>query len=159
MTTSSPSPGVWVTVAARVILGTTFVYLGSVKALDPVGFLKLVRQFETLPQPFALNAVAAVLPWFEIFCGALLLAGIRPRGTALVTLMLLTGFTSLIALRGLAIFRGGALPFCAIRFDCGCGTGDVLICGKLAENSALWLLALIVLLRPDRRFCLWPEAD
>ena len=159
MTTSSPASGVWVTVAARLILGMTFVYLGLVKALDPVGFLKLVRQFETLPQPFALNAVAAVLPWFEIFCGALLLVGIRPRGTALVTLVLLIGFTSLIALRALATFRGGALPFCAIRFDCGCGAGEVLICSKLAENFLLCLLSLVVLLRPSRRFCLWPEAD
>lgn len=159
MTTPSFSPGAWVAVAARLLLGTIFVYPGIVKALDPAGFLKLVRQFETLPQPLALNTVAAVLPWFEIFCGALLLAGIRPRGTALVTLVLLTGFTSLIALRALAVFRGGALPFCAIRFDCGCGAGEILICRKLAENSLLCLLSLVVLLRPGRRFCLWPEAD
>ena len=148
-----------VMVAARAILGAAFIYLGVMKALDPVGFLKLVRQFDLLPQPFALNVVAALLPWFEIFCGSLLLAGIRPRATALVSLVLLTAFTSLVALRALTIFRGGALPFCGIRFDCGCGAGEVLICTKLAENAALCLLALAVLFRPNRRYCLWPEAD
>lgn len=159
MTPSPPLSGAWLPLAARLLLGATFIYLGTAKALDPVGFLKLVRQFDALPQPFALNAVAAVLPWFEIFCGILLLAGIRPRGTALVTLVLLVAFTALVALRALAIYRGGGVPFCAIRFDCGCGAGEVLICAKLAENSLLCLLSLAVLLRPGRRFCLWPDAD
>ncbi len=149
----------WVTLGARFILGATFLYLGAAKALDPIGFLKLVRQFEALPQPLALNAVAALLPWFEVFCGCLLLAGIRPRGAALVLLVLLTGFTSLIALRALAIYHGQGVPFCTIRFDCGCGAGEVLICSKLAENSALWLLAALVLFRSHRRFCLWPEKE
>ena len=159
MTPSPFTPGAWVTLAARTLLGAAFVYLGTAKALDPVGFLKLVRQFDALPQPLALNAVAALLPWFEIFCGVLLLAGLRPRGTALVTLVMLVSFTSLIAMRALALARSGAVPFCSIRFDCGCGAGEVLICAKLAENFALCLLAVAVLLRPGRRFCLWPESD
>ena len=159
MKPSAPTGSDLILLGARVALGAIFVYLGAVKALDPAGFLKLVRQFGLLPQPFALNTVAALLPWFEIFCGALLLAGIRPRGTALVTLTLITGFTALIGLRALAVYRGGAQPFCAISFDCGCGAGEVLICSKLAENIALGLLALVVLLRPGRRFCLWPDAD
>lgn len=140
----------FVPLAARLVLGAAFVYLGTMKALDPVGFLKLVRQFDVLPQPLALNVVAAALPWFEIFCGGLLLAGIRLRGTALVTLVLLLAFTSLILLRALALARSGALPFCGISFDCGCGTGEVLVCAKLAENTGLLLLALHVLFSPAR---------
>lgn len=138
-------PRPFLPLVARLVLGVAFVYLGAVKALDPVGFLKLVRQFDALPHPLALNATAALLPWFEIFCGLLLLLGIRPRGTALVTTLLLLAFTALIALRALALYRSGTLPFCGIRFDCGCGTGEVLICAKLAENTTLIGLSLLVL--------------
>ncbi|MBC7368222.1 MAG: DoxX family protein [Undibacterium sp.] len=159
MTPSLAPPRALWPLLARLVLGAAFLHLGTVKALDPVGFLKLVRQFDALSQPFALNAVAAILPWFEIVCGLLLLAGVRPRGTALVTLALLLGFTSLVAQRAWVIYRGGGWPFCAIRFDCGCGAGEVLICTKLAENTALALLALAVLLWPGHRYCLWPETD
>src|SRR4051812_26473337 len=62
---------------ARLILGAVFVYLGLTKALDPVGFLKLLRQFDLLPGHLMLNLVAAVLPWCEVLCGLLLLLGWR----------------------------------------------------------------------------------
>ncbi len=159
MTPSRPLLRESLALGARIVLGALFVYLGTVKAMDPIGFLKLVRQFDLLPQPFLLNAVSGLLPWFEIFCGGLLLAGIRPRGTALVAAMMLVAFTALLALRALAIFRAGHMPFCTIRFDCGCGTGEVLICAKLAENVATTLLACVILGRGGRRFCLWPDPD
>lgn len=152
-----PDLGPCLTLGARVIVGVLFVYLGTVKALDPVGFLKMVRQFDLLPQPFLLNAVAGLLPWFEIFCGGLLLAGIRPRATALLAGLMLIAFTTLLTVRALAIFHAGQTSLCAIRFDCGCGTGEVLICAKLAENLATVLLAGVVTLSRDHRFCLWRD--
>lgn len=141
----------FIALAARLLLGAAFVYLGTVKALDPAGFLKLVRQFDILSQPLALNVVAAALPWFEIFCGGLLLTGLRPRATALVSFLLLLGFTLLILLRALVLARSGSLPFCGISFDCGCGTGEVLVCAKIAENSGLIFLSLHVLFSSARR--------
>lgn len=129
---------------ARVALGALFIYLGAVKAYDPVGFLKLVRQFDVLHAPSSLNFVAAVLPWFEIFCGVFLVVGIKARAAALLQLLLLIGFTVLVALRAAAIYRAGGTPFCSIRFDCGCGTGEVLICFKFVENTALMLLSAMV---------------
>lgn len=137
---------------ARVVLGGVFIYMGLGKALDPIAFLKQVRQFELVSQPLALNFIAAVLPWFEVVCGALLVAGIRARAAALPAFVLLVGFTTAVVLRSLAVQPGSGVPFCSLRFDCGCGTGEILICGKLAENTALAGLALIVLLRPPRKF-------
>src|SRR6185295_15594409 len=67
---------------ARLLLAGLFLYMGLTKALHPVEFLKLVRQYEVLHAPFALNLVAAALPWFEIFCALLLLAGVAVRGAA-----------------------------------------------------------------------------
>jgi hypothetical protein len=50
------------------------------------------------------------------------------------------------------------VPFCAISFDCGCGSGEVNVCGKVLENSVLWLLALLALLSRSRRFCVGGRA-
>ena len=58
---------------------------------------------------------------------------------------MLASLTSIVVLRALEIYRAGTLAFCSIRFDCGCGSGDILICAKLVENTALCLLALAVL--------------
>lgn len=157
MMISSPERRDLINLAARIAVGALFVYLGAMKAVDPVAFLKLLRQLGFLPQPLVLNAVAGLLPWFEVYCGVLLLAGIRPRGTALVAAVLLFVFTALLTWRALAIYRVGATSFCAIRFDCGCGTGEVLICMKLAENVAAAMLASLIVLQGSRRWCLWPD--
>ena len=129
----------------RWVLGGLFVYMGLSKALDPEGFLKLVRQYQLVHNSFALNSVAAALPWFEVFCGLLLLAGVAVRGSALLLLMMLIPFTLIVLRRALAIAATQGLPFCAVKFDCGCGSGEVLICHKLVENTLLmvgsgWLL-------------------
>ena len=133
-----------IALGARLLLGAIFVYLGIAKALDPVGFLKLVRQFELVSSPLLLNLVAAVLPWLEILCGLLLVLGTRVRAAALVVGALLAVFTAAIALRAWAIYRAGGTPFCGIHFDCGCGTGDVIVCTKLLQNLALGLLDWLV---------------
>ncbi len=141
-------------VLARIALGVVFIYLGVAKAVDPVAFLKLVRQFGVLESPPALNVIAAVLPWFEVFSGMLLLLGVKPRATASVQFVMLAGFTVLVLARAIAIYRSGGVPFCAVKFDCGCGTGEVLICMKLAENAGLLVLAGLVAAVPTKALCL-----
>jgi len=151
MKRTDASPESVAQVAARVVLGGMFVWLGAVKALDPVSFLKLVRQFELAPTGVLLNALAAVLPWLEIFCGGLLAGGERPRAAALVAIGLLVPFTTAVLWHAIVLFRGGGVAFCALRFDCGCGTGEVLVCGKLAQNAALVLLAGFVAFANSKR--------
>jgi len=56
---------------ARVILAVVFVYMGIHKVLHPVEFLKLVKQYDLVTGPPLLNLIAAILPWFEMFCGLL----------------------------------------------------------------------------------------
>ena len=145
-TSNSPSPGRDVAaLAARWILGGVFVYMGLTKALNPVDFLKLLRQYEMIESHFLLNLIAAALPWFEVLCGLFLLAGIAVRGSALLLLGMLIPFTLVVLKRALAIHAAKAIPFCAISFDCGCGGGAVVICHKLLENSLLILLSLLLL--------------
>lgn len=132
-------------------LGAVFVWLGFQKAIHPVDFLKVVREYQLGGAHQWLNLIAGVLPWFEVFCGALLLAGVAVRGTAVLALGMLIPFTWMVTHRALEIHEAGAIPFCAIRFDCGCGAGEVNVCGKLLENGFLVLLAAALLVvRSDK---------
>jgi len=140
-------------VLARWLLGALFVYMGLNKALLPVEFLKLVRQYDLVQTPLLLNSIAAALPWFEVFCGVLLLAGVAVRGSALMLLLMLVPFTIVVLQRALAIETALGIPFCAVKFDCGCGTGEVLICRKLVENSLLVLFSGWLLMGRGQRLC------
>ncbi|MBI3415981.1 MAG: DoxX family membrane protein [Verrucomicrobia bacterium] len=142
---------------ARWLVGALFIYMGLHKALHPVEFLKLVRQYDLPLHHVALNFVAATLPWFEIFCGLLLVCGIAVRGAALLLVAVLVPFTTAVLMRALAMQKAGGLPFCAIKFDCGCGAGEVLICRKLAENCLLIITATWLTFLRGGIFCLRPE--
>ncbi len=139
---------------ARWLLGAAFLYLGLNKALHPVEFLKLMRQYDLTQDPGLLNSVAAALPWFEAFCGLLLLAGVAVRGTALTLAALLVPFTLLVLHRALLLETTQNIPFCAINFDCGCGAGKEFICRKLLENFVLFALSIWLLAGRGRQFSL-----
>jgi uncharacterized membrane protein YphA (DoxX/SURF4 family) len=141
-------------VLARWFLGGIFIYMGLVKALDPVAFLKLVREYEMVGNSTLLNLIASVLPWFEVFCGVMLLTGVAVRGAALVLLGMLIPFTLIVLKRALAIASAEGILFCAVKFNCGCGGGDVFICQKLIENSGLMLLALLPLAGLGKKWAL-----
>ncbi len=100
-----------------------------------------------------LNSIAALLPWFEVFCGILLVGGIAVRGSALLLLGMLVPFTWVVIHRAWELHLLQAIPFCAVKFDCGCGTGEVFICRKIAENSLLMLLATWLSLKSSGRLC------
>ena len=142
------------TVLGRWFLGALFIYMGMVKAHDPVTFLKLVRQYEMVHDPILLNSIAAALPWFEVFCGVLLVAGVAVRGAALMLVAMLIPFTLVVLKRALAIASAESIAFCAVKFNCGCGGGEVLICRKLAENAGLTLLACWLLGGRGRQWAL-----
>jgi uncharacterized membrane protein YphA (DoxX/SURF4 family) len=141
-------------VLARWLLGAVFLYMGLNKALHPVEFLKMVRQYDLVQSSLLLNSIAGALPWFEIFCGLLLLAGVAVRGTAVMLIVMLVPFTVLVFRRALAIQSAQHIPFCAIKFDCGCGTGEVFICRKLVENFLLIVFSVWLLAGYGRKLCI-----
>jgi uncharacterized membrane protein YphA (DoxX/SURF4 family) len=158
MTSDQPIPSVpfvnLFTVLSRWLLGTVFLYLGLTKALHPVEFLKLVRLYDLTQDALVLNSLAALLPWFEIFCGLLLLAGVAVRGTALALTLVLVTFTLLVLHRALQLQAALHIPFCAVKFDCGCGTGVEFICRKLSGNFLLITLSAWLLAGRGRQLCL-----
>jgi uncharacterized membrane protein YphA (DoxX/SURF4 family) len=150
-------------VLARWLLAVVFLYMGLTKALHAEDFLKLLRQYDLTQSSPLLNSMAAALPWFEVCCGLLLLAGIAVRGTALTLLLLLAPFTWVVLHRALALQSALAIPFCTVKFDCGCGAGEEFICRKLVENFLLMLLSAWLLAGRGRqcslRFSLTKSPD
>ena len=141
---------------ARLIVGGYFAYLAVQKIADPVDFLKDIREYNLLPEsvPLLFNLTAVTLPWIEVLCGLLLVAGLCVRGSASVILALMIFFTTAIFIRALGVYGQGGTAFCAIEFDCGCGSGVINICNKLATNLSLTGLTVIALLSRSRRFSL-----
>ena len=89
-----------------------------------------------------------------MFCGLLLLFGIAVRGSALVLVAMLVPFTAIVFKRALEIAAANHQVFCAVKFDCGCGMGEVFICHKLVENTVLLLLSAWLLAGGGRQLCL-----
>jgi uncharacterized membrane protein YphA (DoxX/SURF4 family) len=129
---------------------------GWVELDGPVGFLKLIREYRIFPASAwpLLNLTAVAMPWVEVLCGLLLILGVSVRGAAGLLLALLLMFTTMIVIRGVRVYNAQEIAFCAIKFNCGCGSGDVFICHKIAENTTLILLAIVNLFSRSRRFCL-----
>jgi len=140
----------------RLLLGGMFIWMGYQKIGHPIEFLKQVHLYHMLPQEPAvfLNGTAIVLPWLEVVCGVALVAGIFVRGAVALIAIMLVVFTPAIFLRAMAVHTADGTAFFDIKFDCGCGAGEVLVWQKLLENTGLWLAALLLLFSRSRRFCL-----
>ena len=135
---------------ARLALGICFVHLGLNKALNPTDFLKAVHQYGWVDQTQHLTWIAALLPWFEVFCGLLQVAGVWVRGTAFAVFGMLVFFSGIILHRALRIHETTGIDFFEIRFDCGCGNGAVFVGLKLVENAVLTGLSLVLVLSRKR---------
>ncbi|MDX9702996.1 MAG: MauE/DoxX family redox-associated membrane protein [Candidatus Auribacterota bacterium] len=93
----------------RVFLGGLFIFSGMHKLFDPLGFAKIIFNYQLTPH-ILINFAAVVMPFVELLCGLMLIFGVF-RISALVTLeALLVFFTILI---GINILRG-------LDFTCGC---------------------------------------
>ena len=149
----------WLLLLLQWALGAHFLWMGISKTLDPVTFLKLLRQYELTHNYILLNGIAATLPWLEALCGLLLLTGIALRGTALVCLAMLIPFTLVVVAHARGLSTQLHIPFCAVRFNCGCGAGEVWICRKILENSVQMILTGIIIWRPGGRRAVPPATE
>lgn len=93
----------------RWILGVLLVWAALSKIANPLDFYSAVAAYR-LPLPgLMLRATAVVLPWLELLCGLLLLAGFWTRaaaGWALVLFVVFAGATGQAWARGLEISCG-----------------------------------------------------
>ena len=96
-----------ISVAARVVLGTVFVYAGFIKLTDPRAFAVSISRYDIVPQ-ILLAPVAIGLPALEFFAGIALIMNIRGSLTVIFSLLFL--FVSVL---GYGILNN-------LNIDCGC---------------------------------------
>ena len=123
-------------------IGFVFLFAALAKIGDLSTFAFQIHNFRLAPV-WAENLVAITLPWIELIAGLSLILAIRPRAGGLVSTTLMVVFLAAV---GLAVARG-------LDIECGCfGTTDGANVGlaKMAENSALLIMAWISMQMPDR---------
>ena len=143
------------TLGARLILGATFISMGISKILEPIKFLKAVKQYEILPlePPILINSTAVILPWLEVVIGLLLIAGIARRGGATISFGMLVVFNIAILKLGLDHqAKNPEMAFTEIVLDCGCGAGPVNVAWKLLQNLGLIILSAGLMVSKSHRF-------
>ena len=88
----------WGALFLRLTLGGLFIIAGLKKLDDPVGFIQVVQSYNVLPHRGA-NLYAILLPYLEIGCGTLLVAGFWTTLGALIASALLASFIFAVGIR------------------------------------------------------------
>jgi putative oxidoreductase len=122
--------------AIRLLLGGLFVWAGVGKIVGPLDFASSVYNYKLLPE-FWVGVAAGVIPWLELLVGVALVTGVRIKGAALVTGLLMLLFISLL----LTSWARG------LNIDCGCFSGVERTPGlaAISEDAGMLLGSLFVL--------------
>ena len=138
----------WIELAARWILGLTFIYASFDKILSPADFAEIVYGYDLFPHVF-INLIAIIIPFLELVAGLALIIGFYPRSSAIIINMMLLAFVAALTIN---IFRGH-------EFDCGCfaagqsgytGSSEVTV---LRDIFYFLCGMLIILFEGNRRSC------
>jgi uncharacterized membrane protein YphA (DoxX/SURF4 family) len=93
----------------RLILGVVFIYAAIDKIAHPGAFAESIYNYRMLPH-WAINIMALVMPWLELFCGVLIITGLFLGGSSfMIGFMLLVFIIAISA----ALVRG-------LDISCGC---------------------------------------
>jgi uncharacterized membrane protein YphA (DoxX/SURF4 family) len=134
--------------AARIFLGSIFIYASIHKMLEPAVFAKVIYGYYLFPG-FSINIIAIILPFIEFFCGLCLVAGVFPVSSAVITAGMLFSFIAAISIN---LARGH-------EFDCGCfsvakGSHSSAVELLFRDLFYLALAIFIIIYRSNRKLCL-----
>ena len=128
----------WISLVARVFLGSVFLYASWDKILHPYIFSANIAAYEILPN-LTLRIASITIAWLEIMCGTFLVLGVWTRASAvLVGVLLFTFSTAMVS----AMARG-------LDISCGCfeagASGDNVGWPRVMEDilmlgGALWII-------------------
>ena len=125
----NPATKRFLAVALRCLLGLLLLWAAVSKLANPTAFLGSLYGYE-LPLPrTVLKAVAVAVPWTELLCGLLLLAGAW-LDTALALLTAMLGVFALASAQ--AAWRG-------LEISCGCFDLSLLGFGDAAAGALRWI--------------------
>ena len=139
----------WIELAARWVLGATFIYASYSKILAPAAFAKLIYGYDLFPAAL-INLLAIILPFVELIAGMALIFGFYPRSAVLIVNVLLLAFIVSLSIN---IIRGH-------EFDCGCfainADGQSTFSGPLLIRDVIYfaLGIYVFFYRSSRRLCL-----
>lgn len=140
----------WAALACRLVLAGVLLASGFRQASFPVEFAGALAAYQLAPEA-VVQPLAVYLPWLQLVCGALLLAGVRVKAAALTAATLLAVF---VAAMVSALWRD--LPIA-----CGCPGFQDAPLGPAALAVGLGCLGLtLYVFLFDRRLQLerWLEA-
>jgi len=138
----------WIELAARWILGLTFIYASFHKIVSPADFAKIVYGYDLFPAVF-INLIAIIIPYLELITGLALVIGVYPRSAAIIINGLLVVYIVVLTIN---LIRGH-------EFDCGCfAPGQVGYTSSsevtLVRDIIYFVLGLqIILYSGFRRIC------
>jgi putative oxidoreductase len=127
----------YVVFAIRLVLGVVFIYASADKIAHPGAFAESIYNYRMLPH-WSINVMAIVMPWLELICGALIIAGVFLRGSALMIGVMLGVF--IIAISA-ALLRG-------LDISCGCFTvegGHAVAVDLLVRDVLMFAGAMVVM--------------
>lgn len=136
----------WIELAARWVLGLTFIYASIHKILSPADFARIVYGYGLFPE-ILINLIAIIIPFLELVAGFALIIGVYPRSAAIAINGLLAAFIAVLAIN---LIRGH-------EFDCGCFSANQSGYSSSPEVTIardifyLALGMLIVLFKGNRR--------
>jgi putative oxidoreductase len=129
----------WVEIAARWILGLTFIYASYHKILAPADFAKILYGYDLFPNA-SINLIAIILPFVELIFGLALIFGIYTRAAAMVINGLLAAYIIVLSVN---LFRGQV-------FECGCfsvkSSGYLFSPGPMIVRDIIYLVMGILIL-------------
>lgn len=119
----------YLALALRLYIGGLFIYASMYKINYPGEFAESIIAYQIVPY-WAVNGIAIVMPWLELLCGILLIAGIRSKSATALIGCLLALFTIAISI---SLIRG-------IPIGCGCfhAVGEAMTWSTVLRDLA-WL--------------------
>ena len=125
--------GRWLALAFRFYLGGVFVYASVYKIGYAAEFAETIASYQMVPA-LAVNSFALVLPWLELICGAMLVAGVRVRTVSAMLGALLAVFSVAVVVNLLR----------ETPIDCGCfSTLDERMTWLTLVRDLTWLAMTI----------------
>lgn len=121
--------GRWLALAFRFYLGGVFVYASVYKIGYAGEFAETIASYQIVPA-LTVNAVALALPWLELICGGMLVAGVRVRTVSAMLGALLVVFCLAVTVNLLR----------ETPIDCGCfSTMDERMTWMTLVRDLTWL--------------------
>jgi len=99
----------YIALVLRLYIGGLFVYASMYKINYAGEFAASIANYQIVPF-WAVNIMALLMPWMELICGLLLVAGIRTHAATIIIMGFLIMFTMAIFIN---LIRG-------VQIGCGC---------------------------------------